>query len=114
MLGNFDAYPKKWGLRHADTNIDHRRVPNLQTFLERQGASLGITNVEADYRPGDLVTWMLPGGAPHIGIVSNRRPLYSTRPLILHNIGSGTSEDDILFAYEITGHFRYFPANAKS
>lgn len=113
MLADFDAYPKKWGLRHTDVNIDHRRVPNLQTFFDRHKASVGITDVNEDYRPGDLVTWMLPGDVPHIGIVSNRRVLYSTRPLILHNIGHGTAEDDILFTYRITGHYRYFPANAK-
>ena len=109
MLRNFHSYPKIWGLKRPDTNIDHRRVPNLQTFLNRQSASLPVSQINEDYQPGDLVTWMLPGNLPHIGIVSNRTAQYSTRPLILHNIGNGTSEEDILFTYKITGHYRYIP-----
>ncbi|MFZ5638170.1 MAG: DUF1287 domain-containing protein [Pseudomonadota bacterium] len=105
MRGNFAKYPQKWGLRGPDRNIDHRRVPNLQTYFARNGWSLTPSREAADYRAGDLVTWMLPGNLPHIGIVSDRRS-YSGTPLILHNIGNGTREDDILFAYAITGHYR--------
>jgi uncharacterized protein YijF (DUF1287 family) len=107
MRDNFDAYPEIWGLRAPDTNIDHRRVPNLQTFFSRHGEVLPVTASAADYRPGDLVTWMLPGNLPHIGIVAERRSVDGLRPMIVHNIGAGPALDDILFRYEITGHYRY-------
>jgi uncharacterized protein len=107
MRAHFDLYPRLWGLRAPDTNIDHRRVPNLQRFLERAGAKVNTGAGAAGYLPGDLVTWMLPGNLPHIGIVSDRRAPGSARPLIIHNIGAGAVEDDILFAYPITGHYRY-------
>lgn len=106
MKSNFSAYPKNWGLKSTDRNIDHRRVPNLQTFFKRRGAELVVTDNAADYKPGDLVTWMLPGNLPHIGIISDRMNANSTRPLVLHNIGRGTEESDMLFAYKITGHYR--------
>lgn len=105
MTRAWSAYPHVWGLRHPDANIDHRRVPNLVTFFRRHGAVLSITADPLSYTAGDLVTWMLPGGLPHIGIVSSRS--LETRPLIIHNIGDGAREEDILFAYAITGHFRY-------
>ncbi|HUG71840.1 MAG TPA: DUF1287 domain-containing protein [Steroidobacteraceae bacterium] len=106
MRTNFALYPRIWGLTKPDTNIDHRRVPNLQKFLERAGAGVRISRNEGDYLAGDIVTWMLPGNLPHIGIVSDRRPP-NGRPLIIHNIGAGPVEDDILFEYPITGHYRY-------
>lgn len=105
MRTHFAKYPQKWGLRGPDSNIDHRRVPNLQTWFARQGWSLPVTSRAGDYRVGDLVTWMLPGNLPHIGIVSDRRSLSGT-PLIIHNIGHGAREDDVLFDYPITGHYR--------
>lgn len=105
MRAHFDLYPKKWGLRRPDRNIDHRRVPNLQTWFARQGWPLTPSQSASAYRPGDLVTWMLPGNLPHIGIVSDRTSSRG-QPLIIHNIGSGTREEDILFAYPITGHYR--------
>ncbi|MFD0726126.1 DUF1287 domain-containing protein [Lysobacter brunescens] len=105
MRAHFDLYPKKWGLRRPDRNIDHRRVPNLQTWFARQGWSLTPSQSAAAYKPGDLVTWMLPGNLPHIGIVGDRTSSRDV-PLIIHNIGSGTREEDILFAYPITGHYR--------
>ena len=107
MKANFASYPKTWGLTRADRNIDHRRVPNLETWLHRQGAALARSDDPADYRPGDIVSWRLPGGLPHIGIVSDRR--VDGRPLILHNIGAGTREEDILFAYPVEGRFRWLP-----
>lgn len=105
MRANFAKYPQKWGLRGPDRNIDHRRVPNLQTWFARQGWSRMPTRNASDYRAGDLVTWMLPGNLPHIGIVGDRMSLAGT-PLIVHNIGRGAREEDILFAYPITGHYR--------
>ena len=107
MTRSFSAYPTIWGLRKPDRNIDHRRVPNLQAFLARQGAALAVSQSPRDYRAGDLVTWSLPGNLPHIGIVSDRMVDAIDRPKILHNIGAGPVEDDILFAYRITGHYRY-------
>lgn len=107
MRGNFDLYPQLWALRRTDTNIDHRRVPNLRRFFERAGAALAVTHSAHAYRPGGLVTWTLPGNVPHIGIVSDRLVAGESRPLIIHNIGRGPVEDDILFGYAITGHYRY-------
>ncbi|WP_263139597.1 DUF1287 domain-containing protein [Pseudomonas sp. RIT-PI-AD] len=106
MLGHFAAYPKGWGLKRPDSNIDHRRVPNLMTWFDRQGMALPLeTSVDA-YRPGDIVTWNLGRGQTHIGLVSDRRSAQGT-PLILHNIGRGTREEDILFRFEMTGHYRF-------
>ena len=109
MRSDFEAFPKIWGLSRPDPNIDHRRVPNLQRFFERRGASLPVTNNPEDYRAGDLVTWLLPGNLPHIGILVNRRSADGMLPLIVHNIGAGPKLEDMLFEYEITGHYRYHP-----
>ncbi|WP_196141020.1 DUF1287 domain-containing protein [Aliikangiella sp. G2MR2-5] len=109
MSASFNDYPKNWGLKGPDSNIDHRRVPNLQTFLTRKGASLAISSNINDYLPGDLVTWMLPGNLPHIGVVSDHKSADGKRYLIIHNIGFGPKEEDFLFAARITGHYRYFP-----
>jgi len=111
MFQNFSAYPSKriWGLTSTDRNIDHRRVPNLQVFFARKGDSLPITNKANDYMPGDLVTWMLPGNLPHIGVVTDQVSQETGNPLIVHNIGSGPSLDDMLFLYKITGHYRFVP-----
>lgn len=106
MKKDFDSYPKRWGLKTPDRNIDHRRVPNLQTFFSRHGTTLPVSRLPDAYRPGDIVTWMLPGNLPHIGIVSSRKTARGV-PLIIHNIGRGTQEEDILFAYPVTGHYRY-------
>jgi len=100
MSRNFSVYPKRWGLKQPDTNIDHRRVPNLMTYFTRQGWAVQ----DANYQAGDIVTWELKGNRPHIGIASDRK--IDDRPLIIHNIGSGTREDDVLYRYTITGHFR--------
>ncbi|MFC2416914.1 MAG: DUF1287 domain-containing protein [Eikenella corrodens] len=104
MKANFSAYPNRWGLKRPDPNIDHRRVPNLEVYFTRHGWA-----VQDGYRAGDIVTWRLAGsGLPHIGIVSDRKQ--GDTPLIIHNIGAGTREEDILFHHEIVGHFRQ-PAN---
>ena len=107
MSTNFRLYPRQWGLSEPDANIDHRRVPNLQKFLERAEAKVGGADSAAVYQAGDLVTWMLPGNLPHIGIVSDRFAVNTDRPLVIHNIGAGPVEEDMLFAYPITGHYRY-------
>jgi uncharacterized protein YijF (DUF1287 family) len=107
MIANFGLYPRLWGLSEPDANIDHRRVPNLQKFLERAQAKVASARSGPNYVPGDLVTWMLPGNLPHIGIVSDRRAANTDRLLVIHNIGAGPVEEDMLFAYPITGHYRY-------
>ena len=108
MASNFSAYPKTWGLKRPDKNIDHRRVPNLETYFERQGAALPKSRDKSDYLPGDIVSWRLGGRLPHIGIVTDKTARDGT-PLIVHNIGSGPVEDNILFEYPMTGHFRFIP-----
>ncbi len=107
MKRSFHNYPSNWGLKRPDPNIDHRRVPNLQVFFKRHGKSLPITANYRDYSPGDIVTWMLPGNLPHIGIVINRRAGSSNNFMVVHNIGSGPVAEDILFSFPITGHYRY-------
>lgn len=114
MRKNFGQYPKIWGLKRPDKNIDHRRVPNLEAYLKRRGAALPITKRAEDYLPGDIVSWRLGGRLPHIGIVSDRKSEWGT-PLIIHNVGAGPVEDDLLFNTDIHGHFRYLPkSNMKN
>lgn len=109
MKANFSKYPQKWGLARTDTNIDHRRVPNLHTFFTRKGKALPVSSAPENYKPGDVVTWDLNGkGLTHIGLVSNSRGRRSARYKIIHNIGAGTKIEDRLFEWKITGHFRYF------
>ena len=110
MKKNYHAYPSKkiWGLKSPDTNIDHRRVPNLQTFFTRMGSSLAITKKAQNYKPGDIVTWDIAGRSPwHIGIVSDKISNITGNPLIIHNMGRGPIINDMLFKFKITGHYRY-------
>jgi uncharacterized protein YijF (DUF1287 family) len=109
MAQNFSAYPRKWrwGLGKPDSNIDHRRVPNLMVFFERKGESLPTSTRAEDYGPGDLVTYDLGGNVPHIGIVINRKGS-NGRYMIEHNIGQGPRIEDVLFNWKITGHYRYY------
>ena len=107
MKNNFDKYPKIWGLKKPDKNIDHRRVPNQMTYFERQGSSLTITNKSENYLPGDVVAWDLGGGITHIGIVVNKKSLFSDNYMIVHNIGAGQNIDDCLFDFKIIGHYRF-------
>lgn len=106
MKKNFSLYPKTWGLKSADKNIDHRRVPNLMKYFERKGYSQPISQDGQDYLPGDIVTWVLSNGMTHIGVVSNNANSNSSRYKIVHNIGGGQVEEDVLFEYKITGHYR--------
>ena len=109
MVQNFSAYPRKWKWISGkpDSNIDHRRVPNLMVFFGRKGESLPIGNRAEDYSPGDLVTYDLGGNVPHIGIVVDRKGS-SGRYMIEHNIGQGPRIEDVLFNWKITGHYRYY------
>jgi len=106
MQADFGAYPHLWGLARPDANIDHRRVPNLRKFLTRAGAELKGPQANV-YLAGDVVTWMLPGNLPHIGFVSDRKAAGTDRPLVIHNIGAGPEEEDMLQAFPITGHYRF-------
>jgi uncharacterized protein YijF (DUF1287 family) len=107
MKANFDEYPDNWGLTKPDTNIDHRRVPNLMTLFERKGIVKPITNNPEDYTPIDIVCWNLASGVPHIGIVVHLKSDDGLRYLIVHNIGAGQVMEDCLFDFEIIGHYRY-------
>ena len=114
MVLNFDKYPKIWGLRKPDPNIDHRRVPNLQTFFSRYGEELVVSNNTSDYSSGDIVTWFLNpdnGTIPHIGIIIDTL----NTPMVVHNIGYGVVLEDMLFNsnFKITGHYKYIPKNYK-
>ncbi len=107
MKNNFNSYPKLWGLKKPDTNIDHRRVPNLQVFFKRYGVELPITKNPNDYKPGDIVTWNIGGKTfiPHIGIISNQKTAGQYK--VIHNIGDGPKLENVLFDYQITGHYCY-------
>lgn len=109
IKANFSAYPSKrmWGLNKPDTNIDHRRVPNLEVFFTRKGKVKPITKNAEDYVPGDIVSWRLDNGRPHIGIVVNKKSEDNQRYLVMHNIGFGQVAEDVLFSWKITGHFTY-------
>lgn len=102
MQKNFSAYPKKWGLKTTDKNIDHRRVPNIMVYFTRKGYAVK----DQQYRAGDIVAWDLGKGLTHIGIISDKVAGASKTPLVIHNIGYGTQQNDILHAYKIIGHYR--------
>ncbi len=118
MRAHFADYPTLWQLKRPDKNIDHRRVPNLQRYFTRRGWALKLPTsnqaraVDA-FTPGDLVTWMLPGNLPHIGIVSDQKVPTGGNYLVLHNVGLGTQEEDVLAAWQQTGHFRVPSSAAK-
>ena len=107
MKQNFQKYPKKWGMKKPDKNIDHRRVLNLMTFFSRFGKVKSISNNPGEYIPGDIVAWELKGGLTHIGIVVNKKSRNGERYQIVHNIGAGQVLEDCLFSYKIIGHYTY-------
>ncbi|MBQ1782676.1 MAG: DUF1287 domain-containing protein [Gammaproteobacteria bacterium] len=108
MRAHFTSYPQHWGLRGPDRNIDHRRVPNLQTWFKRRGYSLPLSTDASQFQSGDLVTVTVPPHLPHIMLVSDRRNGEGI-PLVIHNIGGGTREEDRLFEFKLTGHYRLQP-----
>jgi uncharacterized protein YijF (DUF1287 family) len=114
MQRNFSRYPARWGRRAADANIDHRRVLNLEVYMQRHGASLPVSHNAADFQAGDLVTWRVgaKNTLPHIGVVSDKRTTQGV-PLIIHNIGAGTQEEDVLFAFHMTGHYRWRSSTSR-
>ena len=105
MKANFSRYPKNWGLSRPDKNIDHRRVPNLKTYFKRKGYALPVSDNPDNYRAGDMVTCIVPPHLPHIMIVSDKKNSRG-HPLVIHNIGAGAREEDRLFEFTITGHYR--------
>jgi len=107
MKANFRLYPKNWGMKTTDRNIDHRRVPNLMVFFGRKGTKKPMTKNAADYLPGDIVCWDLNGRQLHIGMVINQKSGDGKRFLIVHNIGAGQVIEDVLFAWKIIGHYTY-------
>lgn len=107
MNANFELYPKIWGLKSTDRNIDHRRVPNLMVFFSRKGKVKAITKDAEDYQPGDIVCWNLGGAITHIGLVVDRKSEDGKRYQIVHNIGGGQVMEDVLFDYKIIGHYTY-------
>lgn len=107
MKKNFKYYPKKWGMKTPDKNIDHRRVPNLMTFFSRFGKSLPLSKQASDYLPGDVITWNLPSGLTHIGIVVDKKSKVDGTPMVVHNIGAGQVMENCLFSFDMTGHYRF-------
>lgn len=107
MKPNFKLYPKNWGRKTTDRNIDHRRVYNLMVFFKRKGSVKPRTKNAADYRPGDIVCWNLSGGISHIGLVVDKKSPDGRRYLIVHNIGAGQVVEDVLFDWKIIGHYTY-------
>ncbi len=107
MKSNFSVYPKIWGLKKTDKNIDHRRVPNLMTYFKRKGGEKPISKKAKDYLAGDIVCWNLGGAITHIGIVVDKKSTDGKRNLIVHNIGGGQVLEDCLFNHKIIGHYRY-------
>ncbi|MES2545124.1 MAG: DUF1287 domain-containing protein [Bacteroidota bacterium] len=117
LKAHYSLYPnlRLWGLKKPDTNIDHRRVPNLEVFFSRKGKKLPITNNPSDYKTGEIVTWLINNKLPHIGIITNKKSPPDAsgekRPMIVHNVGNGQVLEDCLFNYKIVGHFRYEKIN---
>ena len=107
MKSNFSSYPTKWSLTKTDTNIDHRRVPNLEVFFTRKGKKLNVSHNPSDYKTGEIVTWMIGDKLPHIGIVTHKKSADGKRPLLVHNVGGGQVLEDCLFNYKIVGHYTY-------
>ena len=112
MAKHFSNYPKLWKLKQPDSNIDHRRVPNLMVYFKNKKSELPVTDKAEDYKPGDMVTWNLQNknavsGITHIGIITNQRSYNGERYLVAHNIGNGNVLEDMLFEYTIIGHYRF-------
>ena len=109
MKKHFGLYPKRWGMKHTDTNIDHRRVPNLMTFFGRKGKKLPITQNAKDYKAGDIIVWDLGGGILHIGVIVDLKSPDAQRNMVVHNIGNGQIAEDVIFDWKIIGHYFYYP-----
>jgi uncharacterized protein YijF (DUF1287 family) len=106
MRKNWSLYPKKWGLSKPDSNIDHRRIPNIMTYLKFMKCAVSIDALKNPYGPGDIVVWDLGRGVLHIGLVSDYQVKNQARYMVIHNIGRGVQEEDILASYKIVAHFQ--------
>lgn len=104
MRANFAAYTGRWGLSRPDRNIDHRRVPNLETWLERHAEELPAE----DWQPGDLLTCRVDQSLPHIAIISDKTTSWD-EPLVIHNIGLGTREERLIGRFDDERRFRFYP-----
>lgn len=113
MSARWNAYPRLWDLPGPDPNIDHRRVPNLMVYFRKHHDALPLSQDPADYAPGDIVAWRLANGRLHIGVVSDRRATDGRCPLVIHNIGAGAREEDVLFLFEVIGHYRVRPGSGR-
>ncbi len=93
-----------------DSNIDFRRVVNLQVFFARHAESLttDITKIE-EWQAGDIVIF---GNNTHIGIVSDRRNA-DGRPYIIHNGGQDEREEDYLDREFVAFHYRFDASKVK-
>jgi uncharacterized protein len=109
MKTHFNKYPnfRKWKMTKTDTNIDHRRVPNREVFLQRKGTKLVISKNANDYKTGEIVTWLINDKLPHIGIITSRKSNDGKRNLIVYNVGNGQVLEDCLFSYPIVGHYKF-------
>jgi len=67
-----------------------------------------VTKVETDYVAGDIVVWRLPSGLLHVGLVTDQLVPGTQRPMLVHNIGAGAQCEDVLFAFTLIGHYRWF------
>ena len=130
MMKHFDAYPahRTWGSRRPDTNIDHRRVLNLEVFFQRSGACQWRSTVptagDAFPKPleaGDIVTWLLDARLPHIGIIvaspADRGAAgvasRNSECQVVHNIGRGVERSVLaeFHPHRAIGHYRW-PTNS--
>lgn len=107
MAEHFKAYPSLWGALVPDTNIDHRRVPNLQRFFERKAQTLTKSLDPADYHPGDLVIWELANADKHIGIVVPGPGNRAGEVWVVHHMADTVKWENALFDYKIVAHFSY-------
>lgn len=115
MARAFEAYPSRraWGLTKPDPNIDHRRVLNLEAFLDRQRAALPLPaprplggDAFASPQAGDVLTWRLAGGGrPHLGVVVSGPQTVR----VAHNIGQGVREEPLWMfkLHKPAGHYRW-------
>lgn len=110
MTENFSQYPNNWGLKRPDPNIDHRRVPNIIKYYERQGKTQPLPVRLTNIKPGDFFAWLLPNGRPHIAVISK---IKGKKVYMIHNIGAGAEEEQIVYNWQIIAHIRPFPQRAE-
>lgn len=118
ITNNFNQYPLRqiWGQRIPDSNIDYRRIQNLEIFFKRNSQVLIINFDPADHEnlnswlPGDIVFFDMDkdGYTDNAGILSDKTTRKGVLKVIYNYIDPGyTVERDILEISKITGHFRW-------